>query len=167
ISPRVVLQVVDLAGKSGMGTQIPLDQQDLKGAKKASLESWVVKLPGWSPAWDHYQISVIHLRPIDGEYPAILDYPEAEYEVMLFALDPEKTPDALDIQTLIPLTPFNYVHQFHGVVDDQAKLVCTALVSDLVDGRLMPELLGIHGANDLWNSRVQLAIDYAKVTCEG
>lgn len=159
--------MVALAGNSGMGTQVPLDQLDLNRAQGACLESWVLKIPGWSPAWEYYQISVIHLRDIDGEDSAKLQYPEAAYEVMLFALDPGKTPDVLDKQTLKPLTPFNYVRQFHGVVDDQAKKVCSTLVADLVDGRLMPELQGIHGANDLWNSRVQLAIDYAKVTCEG
>jgi hypothetical protein len=93
---------------------------------------------------------VVHLRPIEGARPVYLRYPEAEYELNMFALDSKAGPKADDMATIVPLEPVNYVEQFHGVSDAQAVQVGAILVQWFVNGHLFAEPSGIVGARDLW-----------------
>lgn len=135
-------------GAVGMASRITAPPATIN--QTATLGAWLLHLPGQHPLWNHYMLSVVHLRPIDGGRPVYRRYPEAEYELNMFALDPKAGPKPDDMATLYPLEPVNYVEQFHNITDEQAVRVGARLVEMLVHGLLFAEPSGIVGARALW-----------------
>jgi len=108
----------------------------------ATLGTWVLTVPGAHPFWHSYWLSAVHLRDIPGAPPAAKHYPEATHEIMLFALDPDKSlPDPDDGDNFHPafLTPANLVEQIHGVTDEQATSITEKLGRSFVDGICSPD----------------------------
>lgn len=148
-----------LTGPVGKAEKIPLETLDLKADQTATLESWLLNLPDQA-IWSHYHLSVVHLRDIDGVEPAQKSYPEAEHEFMMVALNPDYNPKVDDMDSLHPLIPLNWVHQWHGLNDEKAKEICRGMVKYLVEGRLPAELQGILGARELWDTHfIHLAME--------
>ena len=116
---------------------------------KAQLAFWLLYAPGFSPAWDHYMISVVHLRPVDDEPPVKLHYPSAEYEILVAALDPRPNPVVDNPRTWRSLG-VNYVEQFDGVTDELAILVAKNVAELLTQGSLYVEPVGIRGAREMF-----------------
>ena len=109
---------------------------------QATLGQWLLTVPGAHPVWHSYALGVIHLRDIPGVRPAHKQYPEAEHELLLLALDPEKPlPDPDDVANFKPayLTPLNLVEQFHGVTDEQAVEIAEWLGRSFIDGLANPD----------------------------
>lgn len=125
-------------GPFGYADRIPLGP-DLPVIKTATLAAWLVHIPSASPAWADYELSVIHLRSIPGEVDPHRQYPEAAYEITMFALDPSRSPRADDRETLQPLFPINITEQFHGVIDEQAIEIADGCVEGMVVGMLAAE----------------------------
>lgn len=101
--------------------------------QSATLMSYLVNFPASHPLWPTYTVSVIHLRDIPGVAPANKDYPEAEFEFMVVALDPNGTlghPLATDdIESWHHLVPLNVRVQFNAANDEDAKQRCTDAVT--------------------------------------
>lgn len=118
----------------------------------ATVAAWLCDLPGWSPAWRHYMISVVHLRDLPGVRPAHRRYPAAEYEFLVGALDPAQP---LDFEAAEPgafhyLTPLNVVEQFHDMSDEAAAALVKSVVEKAVRGEVILEPQGIVGAREHW-----------------
>lgn len=137
-------------------------------ADDARLASYLIHASGWSPAWHHYLLSVISLRDLEGFPPARRDYPEAEYELSVFAVDSgindpgQPPPDPADLGTLRLLTPQNLSVQFHEVDETMAAHIGEMAMKAVCDGYLIPEPEGIIGARDAWKLSVAQTIEHHK-----
>lgn len=120
----------------------------------ATLASWLLYVPWGSPAWKHYLVSIISLEDIEGVPPAVKNYPAAEYEIMVVALDPKYHPNPTDASTLRPLTPINYQEQFHDVPREKIAGLCEVFAMAFIHGDLLIEPTGIQGAR--WQFRGSL-----------
>jgi hypothetical protein len=120
---------------------------DSWGYASGSLCDFIVHGP-YHPLWSWWYIGLVHLRPIEGAPPANKQYPEAEYELMCLSLNPRgesgrpKIPDlekleAGDVEHGLPgfLTPPDWVVQFHGVTDEQARKIATIAVKIIAEGQ--------------------------------
>lgn len=148
-----------IVGECGTAEPIPLKHDS--GPKSACLAAWLCFLPGQSPAWEHYMISVIHLRPVDGQPPNRIDYPGAEHELILVALDSGHNPRADDEETLMPLTPINFEQQFDGVGDDGAVQLCELAAQALVRG-VLPAEPDFQFQKDAWRDSMRKTIQHMK-----
>lgn len=79
-----------ITGRYGTASRVTPAPETI--AQQACLAVWFLHLPKVHPFWFHYVLGIIHLRPIAGAKDAKKDYPEAEYELMLYALDPKRPP---------------------------------------------------------------------------
>ena len=103
-------------GYAGKATEIlfelePGDKRDVQG----TVAMWFLDCPGQSPAWRHYHLAIIHLRPIEGVKPAVITEEGATHEVILAAMDPAKNPSPTDIETWSHLRPLNFVGQLRQI----------------------------------------------------
>jgi hypothetical protein len=126
----------------------------------ASIATWFIRAPAWHPFWSCYMLGLVHLRDMSGVKPANKDYPEAEFEVMVWALNPELNPSPADRSTWGMLDPINVRVQFHGIGDDDARTLAAALVRGVVHGSLNPEPSGISGAREYWTKAVRDTADH-------
>lgn len=118
----------------------------------ATVAVWLCDVPEWSPAWRYYVISAVHLRAIPGAPPPVLTYPGAEYEFLVGALDPARSPDfeAADPTPFHFLSPLNVVEQFHDMNDTAAAALVRSVVEMAVRGEVALEPQGIRGAREHW-----------------
>lgn len=108
----------------------------------ASLACYLVNAPHAHPAWQWWRVCVIHLRDIPGVKPAHKRYPAAEYEFMIYAIDPttRPEPDPDNPEEGWPyLVPIDVIEQFHGVSDRDAVRVCHLAVTAIANGFLSPD----------------------------
>jgi hypothetical protein len=110
---------------------------------QACLGSWLVRVPGAHPFWEHWLVSIIHLRDIPGVRPAHKRYPEAEFEFGIYSINPERCPEPDPDQAVTPgyplLEPPDVIEQFHGISDRDAFRVAEAGISAILNGRISPD----------------------------
>jgi hypothetical protein len=132
-----------ITGAAGKATMVPVPAVPDEPAWAATLAHWVCTLPGQSAAWDNYVCTVVHLRDISGVHPATKLFPDAEYELRVYALDPRgrgsKPLDVSDYTTFIALLPHNLVLQFAVPMDEDARRLCDTAVEAMVAGTLPAE----------------------------
>lgn len=104
-----------------------------------TVASWFMHLPGQGIGWDQYMLAVISLEDVPGRPPPVKRYPQAEYELLVAALNPERNPHPGDVETWQVMDPVNVVEQFHGINREQAARVAQACAAGCVAGRLMAE----------------------------
>lgn len=130
----------DLSGHAGRAWRVPNRSRTPDHA--ATLGQWLVQVPGAHPFWEHWAVAVIHLRPLPGAKAAHKRYPQAEYEFVIFAIDPttapEPDPDKAD-EGYPFLTPVDVAEQFHGVSDRDAVRICDAAVRAILSGDVSPD----------------------------
>ncbi|WP_104992749.1 hypothetical protein [Deinococcus sp. NW-56] len=131
-----------------VGTATPLFPEGLPQAHQ--LAAWFLDLPPAHPFWPRYLLSVVSLAPVPGLRPATLLYPEAEYELSVLALNPDRNPVAGDPDTWQHLLPVNVVFQFHGTGDEGARQLARRAAEWVVDGRLWVETSDRMGERDRW-----------------
>lgn len=125
-------------GAAGDATEVLIDEHD-EPDTQGTIVSWFLNCPGQSPAWRHFLLSVVHLRPIEGVRPATITVPGATHEVMLWALNPEATPDALNAASWAILRPVNMVIQVELPSDHHARELALLLARAIVHGYLPAE----------------------------
>ena len=132
---------------------IDMREPDLKGAcgkawllkaqadKPASLASWLVNRPGAHPHWQWWLVSVVHLRDVPGLPPANKQYPEAEFEFLIYSIDPTSCPNPVpdDDGGYPHLIPFDVVEHFHGIQDGEAVRLCEGAIYSIVEGIISPD----------------------------
>jgi hypothetical protein len=127
----------ELRGPAGTArpVRLPEDAAEATG----TLGAWLIQAPGQAAAWEHYMVSVVHLRPIPGTPPPRKSYPEAAYELLLVALDPSREPNEHDPASRVLLRPINAHVQFHGVDDAEAVHILELAAKAVCDGVLPAE----------------------------
>jgi hypothetical protein len=131
----------DWKGQGGAAWTLPMIR--VTPAHLAGIYSALLYAPMAHKFWAYHLLSVCHLRPIVGVSPAKKHYPEAEYELGVYAINPEvHTPDnppdpdkpGYDI-----LHPYDVVYQFHGVTNDQARSIGEACAKACAYGWMVPD----------------------------
>ena len=121
-----------------------------------SLTAWLVNRKGAHPLWSWWCVSVVHLRDISGMPPAKKHYPEAEFELMVVAVDPDHSPDPDKAHEGYPLlSPVDVVHQFHGLSDTDAIRLCAEAVEAIVEHRISPD----QDFRAAWRTNLEFAIE--------
>lgn len=106
----------------------------------ALLSQWLMFCPEVHPVWSYWLLSLIHLRDIPGTPKPIKTDPRNEYELSVYALDPECRPDARNQESLRPLLPPDQVDQFYTLGDEQGALdIAAAMVDAVVCGEISPD----------------------------
>lgn len=102
----------DLQGDYGFGWCVD-DVTPGNVDQTATVGAWIVHLPASHPIWPTYLFAAISLEEIPGQSkPPTLHYPEAEFEFIILALNPEQRIDVADRETWHYLSPVNVVVQF-------------------------------------------------------
>src|SRR5690606_37776191 len=104
----------------------------------AALRAVLLHRPDAHPVWHSYQVSLVHLRPIEGWPLPDLRSPDSSHEIVILALDPESEPDP-GVPSIAPLTPPNLAHQLRAKTDEMALTVFGAFVQALAAGELNPD----------------------------
>ncbi len=125
-----------LTGPAGTATEQFVEDPP---AHTATVAAWFLDCPGQSPAWRHYGLSVIHLRPIEGMQSPVINIPGATHEVLLLAFDPQGSPVADDPETWSFLTPINVSEQIQLPSDEKAVKLLEQAARAVVDGILWAE----------------------------
>ena len=118
-------------GVAGKAWEFPLDPRT--PAHYAAVYGALLYAPAAHPLWAYHLLNVTSLRDIVGVPKAKKHYPEAEYELSVFAInpdskhDPEKPPYDL-------LVPYYVCEQFHCVPIDKERELCVISSRSSVDG---------------------------------
>jgi hypothetical protein len=107
-----------------------------------TVDGFIVRVPGAHVLWDHWMVSLIHLRPIAGVKPAHLSESDVTHEFMIVALDPDQPLPALDVDaTFTPkwLRPIDVMEQFAAADDAVAAQILEDAVRAMVDGVASPD----------------------------
>lgn len=129
-----------VTGPAGTARQVHVQLERRDPVDQAgTLASWFLTCPGQSAGWDRYALHVVHLRPIDGGRPVVINVPGATHEVMLAALDPRRLPRPEKPTSWSYLEPFNVAQQVH-LPDDAAAVELLAVCAvGVVEGALWAE----------------------------
>jgi hypothetical protein len=118
-----------------MGTA---ERMTIKGSTpdhEAHLIGYLIESRQTGLPWWQFQLSVIHLRPIEGVRPPYLRFPEATHELLVMAYDPKHTVTADGRKRSLFLEPLNFVAQFVAT-DEKATQLADALVRKVLAGEL-------------------------------
>lgn len=140
----------ELTGPAGTAVEVIVDVP-VNLDQTGTVAAWLLDCPGQSPAWRHYLLSVVHLRPIEGVRPAIVNVPHATHELILAALDPAAEPHAGDVETFRPLNPLNAVEQLQ-LPDDAAAVQLAEWAASAVVNGFLPAEPPLAGAREPWRT---------------
>lgn len=128
------------------------DQFDLalwgENRPHSALAQWLVYAPTFSPFWQHYVLGLLHFRPVEGLPEPYKCYPEAEYEVMIVALDSAYNPSVDDLRSIRHLRPINYMIHISGATDGAMIKALAKVAQYCADGKIFMEPQGISGATE-------------------
>lgn len=106
---------------------------------RSAVRGVLLHRPDAHPVWHTYIVSVVHLRPLEGCPPPLLEHPDSTHEIGILALDPRSEPDPEVPATLRPLLPANLVYQLRGRSDAAALAVFGRFAQALLAGELNPD----------------------------
>lgn len=139
-----------LIGDLGFAQELTFGELDTPD-QAGTVASWFLDCPGQSPAWQHYNLSIIHLRDIEGVKSAIVTVPHATHEVMLFALDPARNPVPTDTSSWSFLRPVNVCEQIQLPDDGAASELLYDCARAVVNG-ILPAEPPLAGAVEPWRT---------------
>ena len=140
-----------LRGIAGTATEILRQGKPDQPDWEATIAMWFLNCPGQSAAWDHYLLSIIHLRDIKDVPPAHIRVPGATHEVLLVALDPGQYPSPTKVDSWTMLRPINVEEQIHLPDDERAKELLHMSALAVVTG-LLPAEPALSGAVEPWRT---------------
>lgn len=144
----------DQQGPAGRAWLLKEDENRL-----ATLAGWLVNCPKAHPAWQWWVVGSCHLRDIEGLPTAKKRYPEAEFEFLIFTVDPVAHPEPdPEKPRYRALEPLDVVEQFHGVSDRDAARICAAAVRAIVNGLLSPD----QDARRDWRASIEKTVEHFK-----
>lgn len=139
-----------LCGNAGTASEVIVDEYDTP-AWTAALSNWFLHCPRQSPAWEHYLLSVVHLRDTPGVTPPLITVLGATHEIIIVALNPQKNPQADDIGSWQHLWPPNVREQF-TVGDDEDAIELAKMAAQAVVNGLLPAEPALAGAVEPWRT---------------
>jgi hypothetical protein len=144
-----------IGGEAGTGTEIrPVFEPSDPPAQHATVTCWFLDCPRQSVGWDHFLLSVVHLRTIYGAPPAYRSSPGTTHEVLLVALLREVDPKATDPSSWKFIQPINLSHQVRLPSDDEARELGRMSAVAVVEGRLWAEP-PLSGQTEPWASMLE------------
>jgi hypothetical protein len=149
-------------GPAGTATPVfvdlePGDPADWSG----TVASWFLDCPGQSPAWRHYILNMIHLRPIEGVPAAKVTVVGATHELHLAALNPEAHPRPGRPQSWQRLTPLNALEQVRLPGDGEARDLAALAARAVVMGQL-PAEPALSGATEPWHTVIATTAEHLR-----
>lgn len=125
---------------------------------QACLSQYVVNGP-FHPFWSWWMIGLISLCDIPGVPPAHKQYPDAEYELLILALNPECCPPDPDaVGALTFLTPPDLVYHFDIRNEEAAKEIIEGAVKAIIEGRISPD----QDYRQIWKRILKTTVDHYK-----
>jgi len=141
-------KITNWQGKRGICSKCSAPPPETKGIG-AYVVQWVIRLnPPEHPAWDSYLLSIVSLAHVEGLPDPHKDFPEAEYELSLFALSSESRIDPRDMRGALILYPANLTVQFGGCTHEHCQELASLLAKALADG-FLPAEAGDYGERGL------------------
>lgn len=135
-------RIPDMEGEHGNAWRCDLDlirrANKIKEEHDATVCTWIVDAPWAHPFWRAYMIAVIHLRATAGLPAPKINLEGATHEVLLYALDPGRTPD-IENPFRTRLEPANFIGQWIAVSDIEAETKIEQCVREILDGVLSPD----------------------------
>jgi hypothetical protein len=107
---------------------------------------FLIFAPQAHPMWSWHILMTVSLEEAEGVDPPILHYPEAAFEVSVWALDPSlEAPDprnwplGQEPPVMKLLQPQDAVVQFHGMTKEQLPEMMDLVASAVAEGYLVPD----------------------------
>lgn len=125
---------------------------ELRNASEG-IATWLLFAPHAHPMWSYHILYAIRLREVPGMPQLFLEFPEANHEIGVLALDPEGQPyssaqieDSMRTSgySLPYLTPPDAVVQL-DCTDDEARKLSAAAAWGVTCGHLIPDSDGASG----------------------
>ncbi len=150
-----------LTGPFGTATEVLVESAEPD--HQAHIGTWLLDCPAQSPAWRHYMLACVHLRPLPGQSkPATIREHGATHEVLLLALDPKCNPTADDQPgTWDFLRPFNVMEQVELPSDEAAAEMLARCAKAVVDG-ILPATPPLAGAVEPWRTTLIKSAAHAR-----
>lgn len=139
-----------LDGPAGTAVEVIATEHDVPDWQ-ASVAVWFLDCPGQSPAWRHYSLAAVHLRPIEGVKPAVVTVAGATHEVLLVALDPKTEPTPTGLGSWRMLHPVNVCEQI-TVPDDAHAAELLFMCAKAVVAGVLPAEPALAGAREPWHT---------------
>lgn len=154
--------IEEYSGRYGHAERIPTESLTyLAPAQEACLGAYLITAPGQHILYTQFQLSVCHLRPIEGVPPARLQRPGMTHELLLHGLDPSRNPSKHDIQTLVPMLPINASVQFSGTDEDATRLLQGG-VRAICDGFLPAEGGSEAQCQRIWEASIAETLEHMR-----
>jgi hypothetical protein len=149
-----VRELETLDGPAGRAQNILAEPDDIKRLDhSATLSAWFITAPGQSIFWSNFLLAIYHLRDIEGVASAKKVYEGVTHELILVALNPDRNPQPLDMQTWQHMTPINFVIQVELPSDEKAKELLALAAHAVVDGALWAEP-PLSGQQEPWRTSI-------------
>lgn len=145
----------DVIGNVARAWRVP-KPPDAPKDQDATVAAWLIEGP-FHPAWQHWLMSVVHLREIPGVKPAVKRYPEAAYEFLIASLHADGGHDPDQPQGWLWLQPLDVCEQFHGMGDGEAADMLRVFVGAVCDGIASPD----SDYRRFWQQQLDLAMQHA------
>jgi hypothetical protein len=129
-------------GGAAWRVELPAPGARQKRDWDGTLGIFLVHAPKAHPLWDHYALTMIHLRDIEGVKPPMIRVPGATHEFMIASLNPEQPLPSTRWHEgwhANWLTPIDVIEQFKASSDAVADRVLELAVEIIVDGRASPD----------------------------
>lgn len=105
----------------------------------AILASWIVEAPWAHPMWHSYNLTLVHLRPMADARETFVYRDDASHELLLHALEPGHSREAMLRGRPRWLTPANFGAQLVERSDTAAIARVEATVDLIIAGELNPD----------------------------
>jgi hypothetical protein len=110
--------------------------------------------------WRYHAVGVISLRELAGVPSAPKVYPEAEYQLVAFSIDPDRlSPTTENLTLWTALKPSNVELQFHGVSEAGAAEIARLVAFACCDGSVPIEPNRTADADKIWRGAVKSALE--------
>lgn len=143
-----------VTGGCGKGIEVDVIEPEIRDWE-ATVALWFFDCPSQSPAWHNYMLGAVHLRPIEGVKPPVINVPGATHEVLLAALDPRREPTS-DVRTWELLHPLNVCEQVELPDDEAARELLFKCAMAVVVGVLPAEPM-LSGAREWRTALIKTA----------
>lgn len=140
-----------LTGPFGEATELALSTSG-DPRREGDIAIWLLHCPNQSPAWCHFMLSCLHLRPIAADPEPNIYVAGATHEIVLVAIDPATNPSPTSSYWEWNYLPSTNMWEQIQVPNDEAAVELTSLAAQaVVDGYLWAEP-PLSGQKEPWHT---------------
>ncbi|MEA2497111.1 MAG: hypothetical protein QOJ29_5022 [Thermoleophilaceae bacterium] len=165
--PSWTNEPADLRGPFGRAwhSRYEISPGDPDPSAKATIDmGWLIFCPGAHILWSWWALVVVSVTDIEGFPPAHKQYPQAEYELICGALDPDaELPNPyspIEVPKYRFMHPLDHVLQFHDVPggDVGARELAMLFASACCKGMLSPD----QDFRAAWQESLRLSLEHLR-----